>query len=245
MTTLIITLAVGAIVGAGALFLLSRRGPFPWREVLAALPLPTLALAASYGVWSFNMLYLPMWAAVASAASFELVYIGLAVAELRGQQIRRARYISVSAVAVSVVYNTLSGLFHRNPEWLANLSDKGEWGLAVLHGAPLAIVAYAVSDLLLHRTETVDTQQAPAPAYGVSDGLTVALARQGSYPQPVQVEGPEKGATAEASEGSSIAIEGIRDAPITDRVCPNCATPLTAGQYGAAKRWGYCKACKE
>jgi hypothetical protein len=26
--------------------------------------------------------------------------------------------------------------------------------------------------------------------------------------------------------------------------CPNCGTLLTAGQYGAASRYGYCSACK-
>lgn len=251
MMTIILTLVIGAVIGgalilAGDLLGLWVRGPLPWRNVLAVLPLPTLALAASYGVWSFNSLYLPFWAAVASAASFELVYIGLAVVKLQGQQIARARWISGSAVGVSIVYNTLSGLFHRRPGILVDLHIAADVALAILHGLPLALVAYFVADLLLHSgEETLDTQERIPLTSRVNDGLTVALARQEVYPQPVQVEVPAMGGAAEASEGNSIAIAGISDAPITDRVCPSCATPLTAGQYGAAKRWGYCKACKE
>lgn len=29
-----------------------------------------------------------------------------------------------------------------------------------------------------------------------------------------------------------------------DRACPGCNRALSAGQYGAAKRWGYCSECK-
>ena len=55
---------------------------FDWRELLARLPLPTLALAASWGVYQFNLLFLPAFFAVVSAASFELVYIALSAISL-------------------------------------------------------------------------------------------------------------------------------------------------------------------
>lgn len=123
---------------------------FDWRALVAALPLPMLALAASYGVYSFAALFVPLWVALAQAAAFELVYIGLAVVRVANEQRQRARAISVGAVVVSIVYNTLAGLFHRQPGVLDALPLWGEIILAALHGAPLAWVAFLVSDLLLH-----------------------------------------------------------------------------------------------
>lgn len=56
-------------------------------------------------------------------------------------------------------------------------------------------------------------------------------------------------APSEALHSSTLGISGISEAPATkpvvDRVCPKCSTPLSAAQYGAAKRWGHCKTCKE
>lgn len=140
----------------------------PWRPLLAGLPLPMLALAASYGVYSFNLLFVPMWVALVSAAAFELTYVGLAVMQgLDERQRRRAGLVSIGAVVVSILYNTLSGLFHRQPDVLAALPLTGEIALAVLHGAPLAWVAFLVADLLLHqqvraRPERAETRQIAA-----------------------------------------------------------------------------------
>jgi len=102
-------------------------------------------------VYSFALLFVPWWVAVTQAAAFEMTYIGLAVADdLGAEQRRRATAISVGAVAASIVYNTLAGWFHRQPELLIR-ADANAWlAFAVLHGAPLAWVAYLVADLLLH-----------------------------------------------------------------------------------------------
>lgn len=130
-----------------------------WRTILAHLPLPMLGLAASYGVYSFALLYAPLLFALAQAAAFELTYIGLATLVIPNSERQRyARRISVGAVVVSVLYNSAAGFFHRNPAALSNLGLWGEIVLAVAHGAPLALVAYFVADLLLH------TSQAPQPA---------------------------------------------------------------------------------
>lgn len=129
-----------------------------WRGVLARLPLPMLALAASYGVYSFARLFVPGWVAIIQAAAFELTYIGLAVTrDLATDQRKRATAISVGAVVASIVYNTLAGWFHRQPAMLDSASEIAWLMFAILHGAPLAWVAYLVSDLLLH--------SAPAPAF--------------------------------------------------------------------------------
>lgn len=198
-----------------------------WRAFLARLPLPMLALAASYGVYSFAGLFVPLWVAVVQAAAFELVYIGLAVQPgLDEKARRRATAISVGAVVVSILYNTLAGLFHRNPAWLAAMPWYAEAGLAVLHGAPLAWVAYLVSDLLLHST--------PAAAPLWAGPVVFAPREQEVYPAPEPVMMP---ACRDATNAGPESIAGIM-------VCPNCGTELDPARWRAARRWGHCRSCK-
>jgi len=185
-----------------------------WRTILSRLPLPMLALAASYGVFEFARLFVPVWVAIVQAAAFELCYIGLAVTrDLVADQRKRATAISVGAVVASIVYNTLAGWFHRQPALLDAASPIAWLMFAILHGAPLAWVAYLVADLLLHSA-------APAPAY--------VAARVAHVEEAIQVQIK----TTKAPRQQAYA-------------CPNCQTALSLGAYGAAKKYGRCKACKE
>jgi hypothetical protein len=134
-----------------------------WRSILARLPLPTLALAAAYGVWRFQALFTPWYVAAISALSFELVYIGLAVVQLAPGDRKRATLISVGAVVVSVIYNSLSALFEIRPALLINRPLWADVILAVVHGLPLAAVAFFVADLLLHTGTAPVVESAAAP----------------------------------------------------------------------------------
>ena len=131
------------------------------RAFFAAAPLPMLALAASYGVYSFNVLFVPQWVALVSAAAYELTYVGLAVLHVQNDQRIRARWISLGAVVVSVSYNTLAGLFHREPALLEAAPLWANVVLSLLHGAPLAWLAFLVADLLLHRVPDAAQRAAP------------------------------------------------------------------------------------
>jgi hypothetical protein len=142
------------------------------RDILARLPLPMLALSAAYGVWQFQALFVPLWVALLSALAFESVYIALALAPASDP--RRATVISLTAVTVSVLYNTLSSLFHIRPALLLERPLWADVALACLHGAPLAIVAYAVADLVLHRTATPHT----TPHHTAAPVETPVLAQQ-------------------------------------------------------------------
>jgi hypothetical protein len=124
-----------------------------WREFLAVIPLPMLALAASYGVYSYVRIFVPEWVAIAQASAFEMVYVGLSVVQVQQTQRNRAVMISIGAVVTSVVYNTLAGLFYRQPSLLVDTSIVFDTILALLHGAPLAWVAFLLADLLLHREQ--------------------------------------------------------------------------------------------
>lgn len=159
-----------------------------WRRILAIAPLPALGLAASYGVYRFALLFVPGWVAVVQAASFELTYIGLAVVDgLTAPQRRRAQWIGVGAVAVSVLYNSLDGLFHRRPQLLAEMPLGGEVALAVLHGLPLAVVAYLVSNLLLHAASVSESQKQAEPGKTDADLAGPGRAREYSLEDVRQV----------------------------------------------------------
>jgi hypothetical protein len=152
---LMIGLSIVAAVLGAIDFYRNRTAAAPiaidWRGLLARLPLPMLALAASYGVYSFALLFVPAWVAIVQAAAFELTYVGLAVTQgLDVPQRKRATGISVGAVVASIVYNTLAGWFYVQPQLLVDATAIAWLCLAILHGAPLAWVAYLVADLLLH-----------------------------------------------------------------------------------------------
>jgi len=137
-----------------------------WRMALARLGLPTLALPASYGVFQFNSLFLPLVMAIISAAAFELVYMGLAVVPLTPAQRGKAKAIALAAVVTSVLYNALAGMFHLRPDLLVGMPLWAVITLSLLHAVPLAGLAYAVADLLFHQDAEADTQHSinAAPA---------------------------------------------------------------------------------
>lgn len=122
-----------------------------WREIISRASLPLLTLGAMYGVYSFSALFVPEVVAVIIAGAFELVYVGLAIAtDLDDKQRQKAKWISLGAVAVSVSYNWAAGILHTTPGLFGQLDSFAHWILAGLHGAPLAVLAYLVADLLLH-----------------------------------------------------------------------------------------------
>jgi hypothetical protein len=150
-----------------------------WRDVIVRLPLPMLALAASWGVYSFQILFVPFFFALISALSFELVYIGLSLVVTPDR--RKAAMIASGAVAVSIIYNTLAGMFHRNPDWLIDLPWQAEIGLSLLHGAPLALLAYMVADLLHHTQQ--QQQKVPEGSLSIPGYLLQAPVTTPDAPQ--------------------------------------------------------------
>lgn len=193
-----------------------------WRTLIARAPLPALALAASYGVYSFNLLFVPTWVALISAAAFELTYVGLAVSEIASASRRRASIIAASAVGVSIAYNTLAGLFHRRPDLLIAPALWLDVALSVLHGLPLAIVAYNVAQLLLH-----------------AEPARYVYARPAAPPEPAIY--------VEAVSNMDGSRSNTSNTPIADKTCKYCgAGELTQAQllaHGRARaRKGICSA---
>lgn len=147
-----------------------RRIPITERglaEAMGRLTLPLLALPAAYGVGAFQRLFVPDVVAAINAAAFEFVYISIAL--LPNLDRRRAGWVAVGSVAVSVLNNALSGWFATAP--VIGLLNLEHWLLlAILHGAPLAIIAYLFAELLMDRNRSPDR-----PADPVAD-LVIGIA---------------------------------------------------------------------
>ena len=125
---------------------------FSATKLLQVLPLPMLGLAASYGVYFFASQFVPVAVAISEAAAFELTYIGLSSMKGLSERLQsRAKRVAIMAVVVSVIYNTLAGAIHMEPDLLSDLSLFWFWFLAIIHGAPLATLAYFVADLIFHQ----------------------------------------------------------------------------------------------
>ena len=120
--------------------------------ILPYLALIALGLSASYGVFQFSLLYVPVAMAYVTAAAFELTYIGLAVVPLADKESKgKAVWVAQAAVLVSVAYNVISGFMHRNPVAPTSWDRWGvEIALSLIHGLPLASVGYLLSTLILH-----------------------------------------------------------------------------------------------
>lgn len=153
----VITLANLGLIGVNGWLAWTRFRQTNWRFWLPRLSVPMIGFAASYGVFAYNQLFLPLWAAVVMAAAFESTYIGMASMDgLSDTERGLARTISASSAWISFAQNCLAGLFHAQPfvlAWLAipKTAQFIAWGvLAMLH-ASQTWIAYHSAALAFHR----------------------------------------------------------------------------------------------
>lgn len=120
-------------------------------SILQSSSLPMLGLAASYGVYVFSSHFFPPAIAMIEASAFELTYIGLSTMKgLSDRQKKVAKNVSIGALVTSVIYNTLAGALIMKPEIFDDLNVFCFWLVALIHGAPLAILGYSVSTLVFN-----------------------------------------------------------------------------------------------
>lgn len=138
------------------------------RKLLAVLAVALLGVPAAMGVYKALEPTRGPWAAGLAAAGFELVYISTAILILTPELRAYARRVAVSAVATSVLLNTLADYAHRVPAGLASweraqqLFDPLALGLSIAESLPLAGLAYAMAELL-HRLAEVEAGEPQAP----------------------------------------------------------------------------------
>lgn len=130
---------------------MTTKSAFDWRGLIARLALVLLAASAAYGVYAFSELFTPWPVAALTAISFEACYIGLAcLPQLSERQRREANRIAIWAVIVSVSYNSIAAVAHLSPTSFDKIPGWAVWALSILHGLPLALTGYFLSNLLLH-----------------------------------------------------------------------------------------------
>ncbi len=122
---------------------------------LIRLAVACLGFRASFGVYTFAAELVPWPIALIESCSLELTYIGLTFITLDDKDGRRATWIALGALLVSVLYNTLASALMQDRQIFQNLTGFWYWLVSVLHGAPLSILAYLVSDMLFHRNKTI------------------------------------------------------------------------------------------
>ena len=121
-------------------------------DFMRMAPLPMLGLALSYGVYHFASHFMPPPFPFIEAAGIVLIYIGLATLRNLSKADRlRATWISIGAVAVDVIYNTLSAALYQDPQIFDKLEPWLFWLLCFGHGFPIAVLLFFVAGLLLHR----------------------------------------------------------------------------------------------
>jgi hypothetical protein len=117
------------------------------QKYITLLPISLLALSASYGIYSFSLLFVPWYIAGITALAFELTYCTLVFIDST-----KAKPVSIMAVIVSVLWNvghSMFVLFPASVEMVYN-SLLLSFILAAIHGIPLATLAYLVADVSLH-----------------------------------------------------------------------------------------------
>lgn len=128
---------------------------FPWDRVMDAMPVIMFGLAASYGVYDYSRHFMPEFFAYVLGGAFEATYIRLGTTKgLRKEERERAKKVSIGAVIISVIYNTVSAKMHTDTGWIHNTNPFIVWMLCLLHGAPMALLGYYIVDLLFHKNNT-------------------------------------------------------------------------------------------
>lgn len=149
-----------------------------WRKAFAEAPVPMMGIASSYGVYAFNLVFMPWWAAMIVAAAYESVYIGIpSLDNLSPEQVTLAGKLARAAGWVSFAQNGLAGLeyawAHFTGQHLVKLmiDNAAMWIslpvvalLAALHAAQVW-VNYHYVKLVHQRHRRVDT--VPVKASGV------------------------------------------------------------------------------
>jgi hypothetical protein len=167
-----------------------------WRKVLASMPVPMLSFASSYGVYAYNLLFVPPWVAVVMAAAYDATFTGIAALDgLDPAQRNRGKRIAFWAAIISYSQNAIAGIVHAVPDVRAYLeawpmlARVAMFGVGALLHAAQVWIAYHAADFTLHRPDA--QAQPPKPATGATQVLQAKIAAdlppQVVYPAPTPV----------------------------------------------------------
>lgn len=231
---------ISIIIGAIALTLFNivifattvqrlRATGISWRKVFASLPTPMTGIAASYGVYAFNVIFLPAWVAAIEAAAFETVYIGLpALDNLTPEQHAKARKVAMYAGWVSFVQNIGSAFFYTaiGKKAIIGIEASSMWVsvpfflvLATIH-ALMVWIGYHSAVLVFHRNAAPVAATLRAPELAQPD------------PQPTQLDAPQFATRVLSVRNRPSSMTGRRKLPQ-----PETADAATSKVDSRARDW--------
>ena len=194
-------------------------------------------------------LLVPLPANIAVAVGAEWAYLRGIASSGKGD----ARWVTAlnwGALVLVVLYGMLWG--GRKFGALAEtLTPGAAWLLTAVHIIPLAFVSLAAA--MVHRS-AVAVEQAEAAIQLTAeqerqrrmqeqrDDLALEAERK-EQEIALWMKGQHAKALVQAQIGAQSAVQGSTETTAAFR-CPGCGAELTQGQYGAAKRYGRCRACR-
>ena len=198
--------------------------------------------------WLFGLFEKWQIAAYAAAGVVEVAAVALLIGAAAWGQLNKEQKLWASialqvVLSIQALANLTAGYLHGGVGTLQTLqtaeSGAGYWAAYVVAAALWLVVNLAVPTLILCLSKLLEglitLYIATAHEHVLIDSkMRSALAQHA----PHDVEHASK-----PISGSSIAMQGISEV-VRDLACPKCSRALTSGQMGAAKRYGYCKACK-
>lgn len=126
-----------------------------WGKIVPMAAMLTLSFGASVGVYVIMRQFAGPIVSAINASSFELTYLGLALADKNTAKARQlATNVSIGAVIVSILMNVSAGLLIKYPALAGSTNIAWVIYLAVLHGVPLALLAYFMAALIIHKDGT-------------------------------------------------------------------------------------------
>lgn len=166
-----------------------------WRFWLPRLNVPMIGFGASYGVYAFNVPFLPWWAAITQAGSLESTYVGLAAMDDNNPETAATKkLIARWAGWLSFGENAIAGLFHARPDVLVWMA-RPDWiqlvcwsVLTCIHASQIWIAYH--SAMLVFHTKPAATTDKPVKglvARPASMRRSVIAAKMTAYPAPKRV----------------------------------------------------------
>lgn len=204
-----------------------------WKIAVAIGAVLLLSAPSAVGVYRALEATRGAVAAALAAGGFELAYLSLSLHSLRPALRRQARAVAIGAVIAAIALNALADYSHRVPggldSWTAaqRRFDPLALALAVGESAPLAGLAFALASLL-HRLAEDSPDETPTPA---PPQPALSWAREAAIP------------TLERARPEPAHVLPTTSEP-RRYTCPHCGADLSLGQYGSAKKHGYCSGCK-
>ena len=219
-------------------------GKVPWHGFKHNGNQALITFAACYAGAMFSMQHdvFPWWVAVPLAGGFEWTYLaGIALAS----DIRKgvwAVLISATAMITSAAFGMLYilGVYAVIPEhpepWTAA-------GLAAAHILPITLMSffYAMAHRAHRAQRLADDAKVQARQQTIDDEQRALTDEWRREKLAIEIE---RERLALERERAQLHQPSAPSAATKIYACPKCGAPLTAGQYSAAHRYGYCKACK-